>query len=556
MCSNPSAYKNEHKKCVQNDLGIKMNTNRTSTSHARKKGGICVIAYLCPENFNTMTKPVRVRFAPSPTGPLHIGGVRTALFNYLFARKHKGVFYLRVEDTDQNRFVPGAEAYIMEALEWLGISPDETVGKNEKFGPYRQSERKEMYRQYADALIASGHAYYAFDSADDLDAQRKAFESEGKTFIYNHQTRGSLDNSLNFGADALEQRLASGAEYVIRFKTPVNETLQLHDIIRGDLKFDTNLLDDKVLFKSDGMPTYHLANIVDDHLMETSHVIRGEEWLPSLPLHVLLYRAFGWDAPEFAHLPLILKPVGNGKLSKRDGDKMGFPVFPLEWKTEEGISSGYREKGFFPEAVINFLALLGWNDGSDKELFSLEELSESFDLARVHKAGAKFDPEKNKWFNHQYLMHQDDAELAQIFSKELEAKTLQRPFSLAEITRIVALIKERADFPSDFWQLSDYFFTAPLSYDEKATKNWKEDTPTLMNQLIDVLANIEDFHSANIETVVKDWMTQHEIGMGKIMQPLRLSLVGALKGPHLFDIMEIIGRDETLRRIEKAIATL
>lgn len=533
-----------------------MNTNRTSTSYARKKARICVIAYLCPENFNTMTKPVRVRFAPSPTGPLHIGGVRTALFNYLFARKHNGVFYLRVEDTDQNRFVPGAEAYIMEALEWLGISPDETVGRNEKFGPYRQSERKEMYRQYADALIASGHAYYAFDSADDLDAQRKAFENEGKTFIYNHQTRGSLDNSLNFDADALEQRLASGAEYVIRFKTPVNETLQLHDIIRGDLKFDTNLLDDKVLFKSDGMPTYHLANIVDDHLMETSHVIRGEEWLPSLPLHVLLYRAFGWDAPEFAHLPLILKPVGNGKLSKRDGDKMGFPVFPLEWKTEEGISSGYREKGFFPEAVINFLALLGWNDGSDKELFSLEELSASFDLARVHKAGAKFDPEKNKWFNHQYLMHQDDAELAQIFSKELETKTLQRPFSLAEITRIVALIKERADFPSDFWELSDYFFTAPLSYDEKATKNWKEDTPTLMNQLIAVLANIEDFHSTNIETVVKDWMTQHEIGMGKIMQPLRLSLVGALKGPHLFDIMEIIGRDETLRRIEKAIATL
>lgn len=503
-----------------------------------------------------MSKPVRVRFAPSPTGPLHIGGVRTALFNYLFAKKHGGVFYLRVEDTDQNRFVPGAEAYIIEALEWLGIAPDETVGKNEKFGPYRQSQRKAIYKQYADQLIASGNAYYAFDSAENLDAMRKDKEALGQTFIYNHSVREQLDNSLTNSGEDVAKRLASGEDYVIRFKTPVGETLHLHDIIRGDIKFETNLLDDKVLFKSDGMPTYHLANIVDDHLMETSHVIRGEEWLPSMPLHVLLYRSFGWDAPEFAHLPLILKPIGNGKLSKRDGDKMGFPVFPLEWQTEEGISSGYREKGFFPEAVVNFLALLGWNDGTDKELFTLKELTENFDLNRVHKAGAKFDPDKNKWFNHQYLIHKDDAELAQAFAPVVESKNLSRTFSSAELTRIVSLIKERAHFVSEFWELSDYFFIAPTSYDEKAAKNWKEDTPVLMKQLIDILVNIEDFNSHHIETIVKDWMTQNEIGMGKIMQPFRLSLVGALKGPHLFDIVEIIGKDETIARIQKAIDTL
>lgn len=503
-----------------------------------------------------MSKPIRVRFAPSPTGPLHIGGVRTALFNYLFAKKHGGVFYLRIEDTDQNRFVPGAEAYIMEALEWLGISPDETVGKNEKFGPYRQSERKAIYQQYADRLINSGNAYYAFDTAEALDAHRKQHEEQGKTFIYNHHNREKLDNSLTNSAAKVAERIAAGEDYVIRFKTPVDETLHLTDIIRGDIKFETNLLDDKVLFKSDGMPTYHLANIVDDHLMETSHVIRGEEWLPSMPLHVLLYRAFGWDAPEFAHLPLILKPVGNGKLSKRDGDKMGFPVFPLEWKTDEGISSGYREKGFFPEAVVNFLALLGWNDGTDKELFSLDQLVAAFDLNRVHKSGAKFDPDKNKWFNHQYLIGKNDSELAKSFAPVIESMNLPRTFSLAEITRIVSLIKERAHFVSEFWDLSDYFFTAPKAYDEKASKNWNSATPVLMNQLIEVMANIEDFHSTNIETVVKDWMAQNEIGMGKVMQPFRLSLVGALKGPHLFDIAEIVGKDETIARIQKAIDTL
>ena len=503
-----------------------------------------------------MSQKVRVRFAPSPTGPLHIGGVRTALFNYLFAKKHQGTFFLRIEDTDQNRFVPGAEEYIMEALEWLGIAPDETIGKNEQFGPYRQSERKHIYADYAKQLIDSDWAYYAFDTTEALELARKTQEEQGKTFIYNHTNRESLDTSLSLTAEQTAARIAKGDQYVIRFKTPVDETLHLKDIIRGDVKFETSLLDDKVLFKSDGMPTYHLANIVDDHLMETSHVIRGEEWLPSMPLHVLLYRAFGWDAPQFAHLPLILKPVGNGKLSKRDGDKLGFPVFPLEWTDASNMtkSSGYRENGFLPEAVVNFLALLGWNDGTEKELFSLEELAASFDLNRVHKSGAKFDPEKNKWFNHHYLMLQKDEDLAKTFSSTLSDKNIDA--AQFNLTKIVSLIKERANFVSEFWELSDFFFVAPSEYDAKASKNWKEETPTLMQQLVTVLDSIDDFNSINIETIVKDWMTTNEIGMGKVMQPFRLSLVGALKGPHLFDIVELIGKKETIARIEKAIATL
>jgi glutamyl-tRNA synthetase len=500
-----------------------------------------------------MSKQVRVRFAPSPTGPLHIGGVRTALFNYLFAKKNGGTFYLRIEDTDQTRFVPGAEAYIFEALEWLGIAPDETIGKNEKFGPYKQSERKAIYQQYTEQLINSDWAYYAFDTAESLDAMRKKAEASGKTFIYNHSVREQLDNSLTVATEKVAERIASGEQYVIRFKTPVNEILELKDIIRGDIKFDTNLLDDKVLFKSDGMPTYHLANIVDDHLMETSHVIRGEEWLPSLPLHVLLYKAFEWEAPEFAHLPLILKPIGNGKLSKRDGDKMGFPVFPLEWNTIEGVSSGYRENGFFPEAVINFLALLGWNDGTEQEIFSLEELVEKFDLNRIHKAGAKFDPEKNKWFNHQYLIGKSDKALAVSFSEDLEKRGIS---TTIDLERVVSLIKERAHFVNEFWYLADYFFEAPTSYDEKAAKNWNSATPELMRQVISELEKIENFTSINIETFLKEWMTTNEIGMGKVMQPLRLSLVGALKGPHLFDIIEMIGKSQTIKRIEKAIVTL
>ena len=500
-----------------------------------------------------MSKPVRVRFAPSPTGPLHIGGVRTALFNYLFAKKNGGTFYIRIEDTDQTRFVPEAEAYIFEALEWLGIAPDETIGKNEKFGPYRQSERKGIYKEYADQLVNSGWAYYAFDTAESLDTHRKQHEAAGKTFIYNWHNREKLDTSLIISKEETEKRIANGEHYVIRFKTPVNEVLEIEDFIRGTVKFDTNLLDDKVLFKSDGMPTYHLANIVDDHLMETSHVIRGEEWLPSVPLHYLLYKAFGWEAPVFAHLPLILKPVGNGKLSKRDGDKMGFPVFPLEWKTSEGVSMGYRENGFFPEAVINFLALLGWNDGTEQEIFSLEELVEKFDLNRIHKAGAKFDPDKNKWFNHHYLQKKEDVVLAAMFQKELDKKNISTSL---DVTKIVSLVKDRANFVTELYDLSDYFFVAPNSYDEKASKNWKEETPVLMQKVIVELEKISDFTATNIESLLKEWMTANEIGMGKVMQPLRLSVVGALKGPHLFDIIEMIGREETIKRIKKAIDTL
>lgn len=377
-----------------------------------------------------MSQKVRVRFAPSPTGPLHIGGVRTALFNYLFAKKHGGDFLLRIEDTDQNRYVEGAEEYIIEALNWLNIPYDEGIGKEKDCAPYRQSERKDLYKQYADALIESGNAYYAFDTSEELDAHRKDHEEKGKTFIYNWHNRLKLKNSLVFSSEETRQKIANGEEYVIRFKSPVNETLHLNDIIRGGIQVETSVLDDKVLFKSDGMPTYHLANIVDDHLMKITHVIRGEEWLPSMALHVLLYRAFRWDAPEFAHLPLILKPTGNGKLSKRDGDKMGFPVFPLEWKTAEGeLFSGYREDGYLPEAVINMLAFLGWNPGTEQEIFSLEELIEAFELERVHKAGAKFDPEKTKWFQHQYIQNVDNETLAGKFSKLLKKKASRRSLS-------------------------------------------------------------------------------------------------------------------------------
>ena len=494
-----------------------------------------------------MSKQVRVRFAPSPTGPLHIGGVRTALFNYLFAKKNNGVFYLRIEDTDQTRFVPGAEAYIMEALEWLGIAPEETVGKNEKFGPYRQSDRKDLYQTYADQLINSGWAYYAFDTPEALDALRKEQEAEGKTFIYNHTIREKLDTSLVISAEEVAKRIANGEHYVIRFKTPVDETLHLKDIIRGDVKFETSLLDDKVLFKSDGMPTYHLANIVDDHLMETSHVIRGEEWLPSMPLHVLLYRAFGWDAPEFAHLPLILKPSGKGKLSKRDGEIGGFPVFPLDWKELKG----FKGDGYLPDALINFLSMIGWNDGTEKEYFSLTELIEAFDLSRVHKSGARFDIDKAKSVNHHYLSNKSDAFLAEVFEPVLASKGIK--ISKNRNEKIMSLIKERLVLTTDIWDLTDFFFEAPTSYDEKASKNWKEETPALMQELISTLEYIDGFDSANIEAIVKDWLTKNEIGMGKVMQPFRLSLVGALKGPHLFDIVEIIGKEETISRIQKAI---
>jgi len=506
-----------------------------------------------------MMSNVRVRFAPSPTGPLHIGGVRTALYNYLFAKKHNGVFVLRIEDTDQTRYVANAEKYITDALDWCRIPFDEGPGKNEKFGPYRQSERKELYEEYANTLIKKGKAYYAFDTSDELNAHRKQHEEAGKTFIYNWHNRekGRLVNSLILTEQATKKRIENGDNYVIRFKTPQDKTLILKDEIRGSITIDTNTLDDKVLFKSDGMPTYHLANIVDDYLMKISHVIRGEEWLPSMALHVLLYNAFGWDAPKFAHLPLILKPIGKGKLSKRDGDKLGFPVFPLAYTNEEtgGVSLGYKESGYFSDAFINMLSLLGWNPGTEQELFSIEELITTFDLSRVSKSGAKFSLDKTNWFNQQYLQKKTDAELALLFSVILKNKKINSSKSYVE--KVASLIKERAVFVKDFWSLSSYFFKTPEGYDEKASKKqWKEGTSALMNELIIVLASIDDFSSKTIEETVKSWISSKEIGFGKIMQPLRLAIVGEMKGPHLFDIIDMIGKDEAVLRIKKIIKTL
>lgn len=497
---------------------------------------------------------VRVRFAPSPTGPLHIGGVRTALFNYLFAKKNGGVFVLRIEDTDQDRYVEGAEEYIVEALNWCGIPFDEGPGKEGRFGPYRQSERKYLYRDFALQLVANGRAYYAFDTPERLDFHRKDHEKKGKTFSYNRHNRLKLSNSLSLSPEEVQKKLDGGEQYVIRFKAPKDQELVLHDLVRGEIKIDANILDDKVLFKSDGMPTYHLANIVDDHLMEITHVIRGEEWLPSLALHQLLYGAFNWEAPKFAHLPLILKPVGKGKLSKRDGEKGGFPVFPLSWKE----SVGYRETGYFPEAVINFLALLGWNPGTEQEIFSLNELISSFSLERINKSGARFDPEKTKWYNHRYLQVYDEDILAENYNYELGkiAASKHLLFDLDEkrVKKIVQLIKERANFINDFWSLSDFFFIAPTAYNERAIKKqWGQDTPEIMQQLLTVMEGINDFTSKTVEKTVKDWMIQEKLPYGKAMAPLRLAVVGDLKGPHLFDVFELIGKTETLTRLKNAL---
>jgi glutamyl-tRNA synthetase len=506
-----------------------------------------------------MESNVRVRFAPSPTGPLHIGGVRTALYNYLFAKKNNGTFILRIEDTDQARYVANAEQYIIDALEWCNIPFDEGPNKNEKFGPYRQSERKDLYKEFADQLIKTGWAYYAFDTSGQLDAHRKGHEAEGKTFIYNWHNRekGRLVNSLVLTEDEVKAKINSGENYVIRFKTPQDEVLKMEDEIRGNITIDTNTLDDKILFKGDGMPTYHLANIVDDHLMEISHVIRGEEWLPSMPLHVLLYKAFGWNTPKFAHLPLILKPVGKGKLSKRDGDKLGFPVFPLAYTNEASgdVSRGYKEDGYFADSFINMLAFLGWNPGTEQEIFSLASLIQEFDLSRVSKSGAKFNPDKTKWFQQQYMQTKEDTVLTDLYLPILSEKGVDKDKDY--VTKVVSLIKERAVFVTDFWNLSSFFFETPQEYDAKASKkNWKEGTSELMEELITVISSIEDFSSENSEKEVKEWITAKEIGFGKVMQPLRLSLVGALKGPHLFDIIAMIGKEETIKRIENTIKNI
>ena len=502
-----------------------------------------------------MNTPIRVRFAPSPTGPLHIGGVRTALFNYLFAKKHGGTFVLRIEDTDQKRYVDGAEDYIVNALDWCNIPFDEGPGKDGGFGPYRQSERKHLYKQYVDLLIKNNKAYYAFDTAEALDEERKNHETKGKTFIYNwhNRTRGRLINSLVLSKEGVAKKIANGDDYVVRFLAPQDEILELTDRVRGQIKIDTNTLDDKVLFKSDGMPTYHLANVVDDYLMKITHVIRGEEWLPSLALHQLLYAAFGWEAPEFAHLPLILKPTGKGKLSKRDGDKLGFPVFPLNWEdpSTNSTSKGYKESGYFAGAVINFLAFLGWNPGTEQELFDLNELVEAFDLKNVNKAGARFDPDKTKWFNHQYMQKAENDDLTSAF---INATPELAPIDTGFVELVVNLIKERATFPSEFWGLSHYFFKAPENFADAALKKaWKEHSKDLMLQLITVLETADDSSVEALQDTVKGWITRNEIGFGKIMMPLRVALVGALEGVDVFDIMYLIGTSETIKRIQTLI---
>jgi len=502
-----------------------------------------------------MERKVRVRFAPSPTGPLHMGGVRTALFNYLFAKKHGGDFLLRIEDTDQNRFVPGAEEYIIEALKWCGLVPDEGVGFGGDMGPYRQSERKPIYKKYADLLIENGNAYYAFDTAEKLDQLRKEFEVRREVFSYDLHTRDGLKNSLTLSAKEVEDRLQSGQHYVIRFKMPVNRIIVEEDLIRGRVSFNTNQLDDKVLYKSDGMPTYHLANVVDDHLMNITHVIRGEEWLPSMPLHILLYESLGIseNRPQFSHLPLILKPEGKGKLSKRDGDKMGFPVFPLLWKDPEtgDISRGYREDGYFPEAFINMLALLGWSPGTEQEFFSIDELIEVFDLAHVVKSGARFDPAKAKWFNRHYLQQKTPAELAGLFLPILKEKGITT--DLEHLEQIVGMIQDRCEFVNDLWEQGHYFFQAPESYDEKIIqKKWKPDTNEKLLSIAELFETIAEWNAEAIKEAFSAFMTEKEWSFGVVMVPIRLALVGSSSGPDLFAIFEMIGKEETIGRIRKA----
>lgn len=505
-------------------------------------------------------RKVRVRFAPSPTGPLHMGGVRTALFNYLFAKKYGGDFLLRIEDTDQNRFVPGAEEYIIESLNWCGLNPVEGPGIGGKYGPYRQSERKELYRKFADQLVESGWAYIAFDTTKEMDELRKTAESKGETFSYGIGTRERLNNSLHLSASEVEKKMNAGENYVIRFKMPEDTDVTEEDLIRGSVTFNTTKsLDDKVLFKSDGMPTYHLANVVDDHLMEITHVIRGEEWLPSMPLHVLLYRAFGWDdtKPRFAHLPLILKPVGKGKLSKRDGDKMGFPVFPLKWNdTESGeVFHGYREDGYFPEAFVNLLALLGWNPGTDQEFFSLEELAEIFSLERVVKSGSRFDPEKAKWFNKHYFQLKTVEELSDLFKPVLKEKGISA--SEDKIMKVVAEVKERCQFVSEIWEQGSFFFNIPETYDAKTIeKRWLPETPAQLTAICEVFETVKDWDQAAIKEAFSTFMNEKGWNFGAIMNPLRLCLVGGNVGPDLFKICEILGKEETVARIETAIKVI
>lgn len=498
-----------------------------------------------------MSKPVRVRFAPSPTGPLHMGGVRTALYNYLFAKKNNGTFIIRIEDTDQTRFVPGAQDYIMDALKWCGIMPTEGPGLGGDFGPYVQSERKAMYRPYAEELVKNDKAYYAFDTAEELDEMREKAKQMGMpNWQYNAVTRNSMKNSLTLPSSEVERLLEEGVPYVIRMKMPRNHDVRFQDLIRGWVVVNTNNLDDKVLFKSDGMPTYHLANIVDDHTMEISHVIRGEEWLPSAPLHVMLYEAFGWDKPEFAHLPLLLRPDGNGKLSKRDGDRLGFPVFPTDWVTAEGeLYSGYREKGYFPGAFINMLAFLGWNPGTTQEIFSLEELAEVFTLERVSKAGAKFDPDKTRWFQQQYLRQQSNSELVDTLNTLCEGK-----YSKEQLAVVCELMKERATFVADMLIDGAYLVEKPSRYDEETiAKKWKAETASIMNEWKEVMSNLSQFDAQTIETAFKSFLAEKQLGTGAVLLPFRLTITGVGAGPGMFDIASFLGKEEVLKRMEEGL---
>lgn len=497
---------------------------------------------------------VRVRFAPSPTGPLHIGGVRTALYNYLFAKKNGGTFILRIEDTDQTRFVEGAEEYIIESLRWCGIKIDEGINEGGSFGPYRQSDKKAVYKQYADMLIESGDAYYAFDTSEELDILRREAEKTGNTFIYNASVREKLNNSLSLADADWKSKLENGEPFVIRYKMPLDEDIHCDDLIRGDVVVNSSTLDDKVLYKSDGMPTYHLAHLVDDHLMKISHVIRGEEWLPSLPLHFMLYRSFKWDRPLFAHLPLLLKPDGKGKLSKRDGDKMGFPVFPIFWPYGE-TAKGYREEGYYPDAFVNMIALLGWNPGTEQEIFSMDQLTEAFTLERVGKSGSRFDPEKAKWFNHQYLQTKANDQIAIEFREFLRAKGYH--IDIVRLETLVTLVKERVSFVKEIWDQTDFFFKAPESYDQEVIKKrWKDETPSQLIELKAILESCDDFSASATEKAVKSWIEQKGYNMGAVMNAFRLVVVGASRGPHIFDIISWIGRDETLQRIDKGISVI
>ena len=520
------------------------------TSETPTQGGNIPIIY------NMSERKVRVRFAPSPTGALHIGGVRTALYNYLFAKQQGGDLVFRIEDTDSQRFVPGAEEYIIESFRWLGIKFDEGVSFGGKYGPYRQSERKEIYKQYVDQLLNEGKAYIAFDTPQELEAKRAEIEN----FQYDAQTRNGMRNSLTMTSEEVDALIGDGTQYVVRFKVMPGEEVHVNDMIRSDVVIKSDILDDKVLYKSaDGLPTYHLANIVDDHLMEITHVIRGEEWLPSAPLHVLLYKAFGWadTMPRFAHLPLLLKPEGKGKLSKRDGDRLGFPVFPLEWhdpKTGE-VSSGYRESGYFPEAVINFLALLGWNPGTEQELFTLPQLVEAFDISRCSKAGAKFDYQKGIWFNHEYILKKSNEEIARLFAPIVANNGIDEP--MERVVQVVGMMKDRVNFVKELWPLCSFFFIAPLEYDEKTVKKrWKENSAEVMTQLGDVLEGLNDFSIENQEREVFAWVESQGYKLGDVMNAFRLALVGEGKGPGMFDISAFLGKEETLARLRRAVEVL